>query len=97
MWRRYCCLTIFFPIVDTCLSCEDMARQSCAMVPRWRIFDDFFACGLCKKYLYVKHLEPLVVLRIGYVLHVDADEHELTETCVTFQRYDAASKLNNAP
>jgi len=23
----------FFPIVDTCLSCEDTARQSCAMVP----------------------------------------------------------------
>jgi len=23
----------FFPIVDTCLSCEDIARQSCAMVP----------------------------------------------------------------
>ena len=26
MWRRYCCLTSFFPIVDTCLSCEDIAR-----------------------------------------------------------------------
>ena len=24
----------FFLIVDTCLSCEDMTRQSCAMVPR---------------------------------------------------------------
>jgi len=24
--------------VDTCLSCEDIARQSCAMVRRWRIF-----------------------------------------------------------
>ena len=24
--------TRFFPIVDTCLSCEDIARQSCAMV-----------------------------------------------------------------
>ena len=32
MCRRYCCLTIF-PIVDTCLSCEDIARQNCAMVP----------------------------------------------------------------
>ena len=38
MWRTYCCLTRFFPIVDTCLRCEDMARQSCAMVPRWRFF-----------------------------------------------------------
>jgi len=27
---------VVFPIVDTCLSCEDIARQSCAMVPRWR-------------------------------------------------------------
>jgi len=28
-------LNKFFQIVDTCLSCEDIARQSCAMVPRW--------------------------------------------------------------
>ena len=34
-------LNKFFPIVDTCLSCEDIARQSCAMVPRWRLFGDF--------------------------------------------------------
>ena len=39
--RRYCCLTIFFPIVDTCLSCEDTAWQSCAMAPRWRFFGNF--------------------------------------------------------
>ena len=31
-------LNKFFPIIDTCLSCEDMARQSCAMVARWRFF-----------------------------------------------------------
>ena len=31
----------FFPIGDTCLSCEDIARQSCAMVPTWRIFGEF--------------------------------------------------------
>jgi len=41
MWRTYCCLTSFFPIVDTCLSCEDIARQSCAMVPRWRFLTTF--------------------------------------------------------
>jgi len=41
MWRRYCCLTSFFPIVDTCLSCKDIARQSCAMVPRWWFFASF--------------------------------------------------------
>jgi len=41
MWRPYCCLTSFFPIVNTCLSCEDMTRQSCAMVPRWRFLATF--------------------------------------------------------
>jgi len=34
----YCCLTSFLPIVDTCLSREDIARQSCVMVPRWRFW-----------------------------------------------------------
>jgi len=38
MWRRYCCLTSSFPTVDTCLSSEDIAQQSCAMVPKWRFF-----------------------------------------------------------
>ena len=31
----------FFLIVDTCLSCEDSAKQSCGMVPRWRFFASF--------------------------------------------------------
>ena len=31
----------FSPIFDTCLSCEDIARQSCAMVPRWRFLAIF--------------------------------------------------------
>ena len=34
-------LNNFFPIVDTCLICEDIARQSCAMVPRWRFLATF--------------------------------------------------------
>jgi len=34
-------LNRFFPIVDMCLSCEDVARQSCVTVPRWQIFGDF--------------------------------------------------------
>jgi len=41
MRGRYCCLTNFSPIVDVCLSCEDIARQSCAMVSRWRILSIF--------------------------------------------------------
>jgi len=34
-------LNNFFPIVDTCLSCKDIARQSCAMVPRLRFLATF--------------------------------------------------------
>jgi len=36
-------LNNFFSTVDTCLSCEDIARQNCAMGPRWR----FLATFLC--------------------------------------------------
>ena len=49
MWRTYCCLTSFFLIVDTCLSCEDIAQQSCAMVPRWRFLATFFASCVFSK------------------------------------------------
>ena len=34
-------LNNFFPIVDTCLSCEDIARRRCAMVPRWQFLATF--------------------------------------------------------
>jgi len=37
-------LNNFFPIVDTCLSCEDIAQQSCAMVPRWQFLAIFGSC-----------------------------------------------------
>jgi len=30
--------TNFFSTVDTCLCCEDTARQNCAMMPKWRYF-----------------------------------------------------------
>ena len=49
MWRRYCCLISFLPIVDTCVSCEDIARQSSAMVPRWRFLATFFASCICSE------------------------------------------------
>ena len=41
IWRTHCCLTIFFPIIDMCLICEDIARQSCTMVRRWRFLARF--------------------------------------------------------
>jgi len=47
MWGRHCSLTSFFPIVDTCLSCEDIARQSSVMVPRWRFFGSCISSEPC--------------------------------------------------
>ena len=37
----------FILIVDTCLSCEDIAQQSCAMVPRWRFLRPVFSVLWC--------------------------------------------------
>ena len=34
-------LNKFFPIVDMFLNCEDIAKQICAMVPRWRFLATF--------------------------------------------------------
>jgi len=47
----------FFPIVDTCLSCEDIARQGCAMVPRWRFFGEFL--GPAFPVSHVQHVSYL--------------------------------------
>jgi len=44
LWRHLeevLLLNKFFSIVDTCFSCEDIARQTCAMVPRWRFLATF--------------------------------------------------------
>jgi len=41
-------LNKLFPIVDACLSCEDIARQICGMVPRVQHISDLhskFALG----------------------------------------------------
>ena len=46
-------LNKFLPIVDTCLSCKDIARQRCAMVPRWW----FFASCIFSE-LHAAHFRP---------------------------------------
>jgi len=40
-----------------CLRCEDIAQQSCATVPRWRIFGDFLHPGLLAS--RVQHVSDL--------------------------------------
>jgi len=64
IWWRYCCLTSFFPIVDTCLSCEDIARQSSTMVRRWRLFGDFLRPAFpASRVQHVSDLHPKFALR----------------------------------
>ena len=68
MWRRYCCLTSFFPIVDTSLSCEDICRQSCAMVPRWRFLATFLGPALAASHMqHISDLHSKFALRPHHV------------------------------
>ena len=68
MWRTHCCLTSFFPTVDTCLSCEDIARQSCAMVPRWPFLATFLRPVFSASRLQdVSDLHPKFALRPHHV------------------------------
>jgi len=57
MWERYCCLTSFFPIVDTCLGCDDIVRQSCMMVRRWRFSASIFASCISSE-PHAPHFRP---------------------------------------
>jgi len=68
IWRRYSCLTSFFPIVDTCLTCEDIAWQSCTMVHRWWHFGDFLRPAfLASRLQHVSDLRPKFTLRPHHV------------------------------
>jgi len=69
IWRRYCCLTSFFPIVYLCLSCKYIARQSCTMVRRWRLFGDFLRPAFpASRLQHVSDLHPKFALRPHHML-----------------------------
>ena len=58
----------FFPIVDTCLSCEDIARRSCGIVPRWQLFGVFLhAVFSASRAQHVSDLHSKFTLRPHYV------------------------------
>jgi len=68
MWERYCCWTSFFPIVNMWLSCEDIARQSCATSARWRIFGNFLRPVFSpSREQHVSDLHPKFALRPHHV------------------------------
>jgi len=50
-------LNKFLPIVDMCRSCEDIARQSCGMVPRWRFLAIFLGPAFAAR--RVQHISDL--------------------------------------
>ena len=61
-------LNKFFPIVDTCLRCEDIARQSCAIVPRWWFLATFLRAVLsASRVQQVSDLHLKFALRPQYV------------------------------
>jgi len=49
LWGRYCCLTSFFPIVDTCLSCEDIAPTKLCNGAQMANFCIIFASCICSE------------------------------------------------
>ena len=57
-------LNKFFPIVDTCLTCEDTARQICAMVPKWRFLCPVFSASRMQ---YTSDLHYIFALRPHHV------------------------------
>jgi len=58
----------FFPIVDTCLSCENIAGQSCVMVPRWRFLTTFLRPVFsASRVQHVSDLHPKFALRPHHV------------------------------
>ena len=58
----------FFPIVDTYLSCEDIAQQSCTMVRRWRLVGDFLRPAFpASRVQHVSDLHPKFALRPHHV------------------------------
>ena len=64
-------LNNFSPIVDTCLSCEDIARQSCTMVRRWRLFGDFLHPAFpASRVQHVSDLRPKFALRPHHCVEV---------------------------
>ena len=58
----------FLLVVDTCLSCEDIAGQICATVPRWRISGDFVRPAFpAIRVQHVSDLHPKFALRPHHV------------------------------
>jgi len=89
IWRRYCCLTIFFPIVDTCLTCEYIYRQSCAMVPRWWFIGDFLRPVIsASRVQHISDLQLKSALRTQHVWKYGRDKARKKKEQTTRWKYN---------
>jgi len=61
---RCCSLIKKFPIVDTCLISEEVARQSCAMVPTWQFFS---SCISASRVQHISDMHSKFALRRHHV------------------------------
>jgi len=68
MWRRYCFLRIFFQLSIHALVPKDIARQSCAMVPKWRFLRPVFAVSCVQ---HISDLHSKFALMSHHVSMVD--------------------------
>jgi len=77
-WGRYCHFTSFFPIVDTCLSCEDRVRQSWEMVHRWRFFASFLHPVFpASRVQHISDLHSKFALRPHHMVDIQAATAEI--------------------
>ena len=67
-WRRYCFLRIFFQLSIHALVPKDIARQSCAMVPKWRFLRPVFAVSCVQ---HISDLHSKFALMSHHVSMVD--------------------------
>jgi len=82
LWRHVAEILLlnkfFFLIIDMCISCKDIAGQSYAMVPRWRIFVDFL-----RPVFSVSHVQHISDLHSKFALrphHVwKYDRHPISD------------------
>jgi len=52
-----------------CFRCEDMARQSCAMVPRWRFFGEFWGSAFpASRVQHVSDLHSKFALGVDHTM-----------------------------
>jgi len=67
MWGRHCCLTSFFGLSIHALVAKT-AQQSCAMVPRWRIFGVFLGPAFpASRVQHISNLHSKFALRPHHV------------------------------